>query len=1065
MAKKIINVGATANDKKGDSLRAAFQKVNENFTELYAGGIGAAIDLSAVDQHVIPATDSTYDLGSPTRQWRSLYVSTDTIYIDNTPITISNNTLVVGDVDNRVTLATLDDVQSITKGDKGDTGDQGPAGPSGADGAPGEPGSGSTVTVSEIDGSDNITNQVTGVSAIRFDKDTGFNVEDLGEGEVKISLGSSWKTWQVDGQDSLVAVGEDTVTFVAGTNMSITTSAEDKTITFDATGGGDATVVRQDTAPTAANGTLWFNTVEARIYIRYNDQWVDAAPTVLAPPETDIDVNSITFADASVLTSAADLTSNRLVNGLNELVLGTDGSLTVNGDPVVINLSQISEDILPAFSEVYDIGSTSKRFYDAFIANNIDINGAQLTGSVSGLATTGNITADGLISDSVVTTSMLAGDVLISDNIITPDNAVPSEYSGSNLGELVVNGNLTVSGDWLNVPVVETVTETTQTEVVTENTLYTTIDIRPYPMGLAYVLSLTRTGPSTAIIDIDLGSNTYSNYLDITDKLIPWLQSRPTNIQFRVDTNGFGELESIIVIAVVAVTVLQSNYSSSLTRFRIECEAINTTTGVANLSLLKFADVPYTETTTEIVTETTVVSEPSTTGVEGFIRFNKDVGSFEGHNGTEWDALGGTVDLTGYATESYVGTAVNNVIDAAPGALNTLNELAAALNDDANFASTVITSLSNKQATLVSGTNIKTVNGASLVGSGDIVGNVRTAISYTDGSTTLTAIIDYPNDIRLLAVKDGAGFQYLSGGNNNTGWPDLDVYAEFWNQPIGTVFTLTSLRDVYNNTTPGSFTFTTTTAPNGELYYGVFSAGLPIGYYNPASVTYGGSPSPFGYNSATGVLEYDTEFYSSNPLTASELTFSDSTVQTTAYTGPELTANVDGSKSLTFVYINSLVIDGYNESYYSGSDTMQLGGNGFSYGELPLYTADLIRTIQPGNLVRFTGNQTPSQTYERTVVNIEEFTSGTQQFLITFSGGTLLHTPTGFTEGSITLLEFGTSEYNFSADGILTLPTDGAVSYTPSTAGDWNGTPPTTIGEAIDRLAALVKTLNSGTGA
>jgi hypothetical protein len=36
MAKQIINVGQTANDKKGDSLRAAFTKVNANFTELYS---------------------------------------------------------------------------------------------------------------------------------------------------------------------------------------------------------------------------------------------------------------------------------------------------------------------------------------------------------------------------------------------------------------------------------------------------------------------------------------------------------------------------------------------------------------------------------------------------------------------------------------------------------------------------------------------------------------------------------------------------------------------------------------------------------------------------------------------------------------------------------------------------------------------------------------------------------------------------------------------------------------------------------------------------------------------
>jgi len=45
--------------------------------------------------------------------------------------------------------------------------------------------------------------------------------------------------------------------------------------------------------------------------------------------------------------------------------------------------------------------------------------------------------------------------------------------------------------------------------------------------------------------------------------------------------------------------------------------------------------------------------------------------------------------LTGYATESYVDTAVSNLVASAPAALNTLNELAAALGDDANFSTTV----------------------------------------------------------------------------------------------------------------------------------------------------------------------------------------------------------------------------------------------------------------------------------------------------------------------------------------------------------------------------------------
>ena len=56
-----------------------------------------------------------------------------------------------------------------------------------------------------------------------------------------------------------------------------------------------------------------------------------------------------------------------------------------------------------------------------------------------------------------------------------------------------------------------------------------------------------------------------------------------------------------------------------------------------------------------------------------------------------------TADTDG-ATKGYVDTTINSVIGAAPAALDTLQELSAALGDDANFASTVTTSLSTKMA-------------------------------------------------------------------------------------------------------------------------------------------------------------------------------------------------------------------------------------------------------------------------------------------------------------------------------------------------------------------------------
>ena len=52
--------------------------------------------------------------------------------------------------------------------------------------------------------------------------------------------------------------------------------------------------------------------------------------------------------------------------------------------------------------------------------------------------------------------------------------------------------------------------------------------------------------------------------------------------------------------------------------------------------------------------------------------------------------------LSGYATETYVGTQISNLVDSSPATMDTLNELAAALGDDPNFATTVSTSIGTK---------------------------------------------------------------------------------------------------------------------------------------------------------------------------------------------------------------------------------------------------------------------------------------------------------------------------------------------------------------------------------
>jgi len=56
-------------------------------------------------------------------------------------------------------------------------------------------------------------------------------------------------------------------------------------------------------------------------------------------------------------------------------------------------------------------------------------------------------------------------------------------------------------------------------------------------------------------------------------------------------------------------------------------------------------------------------------------------------------------DSTRIATTSFVGTAVSNLVASSPAALDTLNELAAALNDDPSFATTINNSIATKAPT------------------------------------------------------------------------------------------------------------------------------------------------------------------------------------------------------------------------------------------------------------------------------------------------------------------------------------------------------------------------------
>ncbi len=100
-------------------------------------------------------------------------------------------------------------------------------------------------------------------------------------------------------------------------------------------------------------------------------------------------------------------------------------------------------------------------------------------------------------------------------------------------------------------------------------------------------------------------------------------------------------------------------------------------------------------------------------------------------------------NTTQAASTAFVQTAVANLVASAPGTLDTLNELAAALGNDANFATTITASIATKltaSSNLSDLTNV--VSARSNLGLGSLALQASNNVAITGGSITNLSTFD-----------------------------------------------------------------------------------------------------------------------------------------------------------------------------------------------------------------------------------------------------------------------------------------------------------------------------------
>ena len=580
--------------------------------------------------------------------------------------------------------------------------------------------SGNTPSTSDLELGEVAINTYDGKMFIKKN-DGSDSIVEIGGGSGTVT--EAFKTIAVSGQSNIVAdSATDTLTLVAGSNMTITTNASGDTITFASSGGGGSQNLFSTFAVSGQNNVVADSTTDTFTFVA----GTGITLTTDASADSITITNSATGANAfgNVVVSgqstvAADGTNDNLT-----LVAGTGITLTTDAsaDSVTITNSAAAGNSFGTFAVSGQGSVVADQANDTLTlvaGSNVTLTtsaaGDSITIASSGGGGGGSVDAGASITEfkydvSGSTTSFsgsdansntlayTAGALQVYLNGILLDPA--TDYTATN-GTSIVLTDAAVSGDDLQIIAFNRKILNANTTVNTFTGDGTTT---------AFTLSTDPVNENNTNIFIDGVYQSKSNY-SVSGTTLTFSTAPPNGSGIEVSL-GFQQASISSTLDFDDNAILRLGTGNDLQLLHDGSNSIIKDTGTGDLILagsrIQFTNAAVNENIINAVANgavelyhnnakklETVTGGVTVTGTVTATTFSGDL------SGTINTATTGTTqsasdNSTKIATTAYVDTAVTNLVDSAPGTLNTLNELAAALGDDANFSTTITNSLATK---------------------------------------------------------------------------------------------------------------------------------------------------------------------------------------------------------------------------------------------------------------------------------------------------------------------------------------------------------------------------------